>query len=168
MIKFANQYRDHERFLTDVGSREKVTYEARYNAKGQLELNEKGKEDWYGYIQSHKDSVDIHVLLERFQRGDVDVLNRVQGFYGDITEYPNTFADALNIVRSSEEFFNSLPVEERAKYNHNFSEFLAAFDSPDNLARIFGVKKPPVEVVEKPPAEIKVEHVVEKKEETKE
>lgn len=142
MMKFANQYRDHEHFLTNVGSREKVTYEARYNAKGQLELIEKGKEDWYGYIQSHKDSVDIHVLLDRFQRGDIDVLNRVQGFYGDITNYPSTFADALNIVRSSEEFFNSLPVEERAKYNHNFSEFLAAFDSQDNLARIFGIKKP--------------------------
>ena len=78
------------------------------------------------------------MLLERFQRGDVDVLNRVQGFYGDITGYPSTFADALNIVRSSEEFFNSLPVEERAKYNHSFSEFLAAFDSPDTLARLFG------------------------------
>lgn len=138
MIAFENQYRDHKRFLTGVGSREKITYEARYNAKGQLELNEKGKEDWYGYIQSYKDSVDIHVLLERFQRGDVDVLNRVQGFYGDITGYPSTFADALNIVRSSEEFFNSLPVEERAKYNHSFSEFLAAFDSPDTLARLFG------------------------------
>ena len=138
MIAFANQYRDHKHFLTGVGSREKITYEARYNAKGQLELHEKGKEDWYGYIQSHKDSVDIHVLLERFQRGDVDVLNRVQGFYGDITSMPSTFADALNIVRSSEEFFNSLPVEERAKFNHNFSEFLASFDSPDNLARLFG------------------------------
>ncbi|MEM3862041.1 MAG: hypothetical protein QW203_06145 [Thermoplasmatales archaeon] len=139
MMQFENQFRDHKRFLTGVGSREKITYEARYNPKGQLELHEKGKEDWYGYIQSHKDSVDIHVLLERFQRGDVDVLNRVQGFYGDITGYPSTFADALNIVRSGQEFFDSLPVEERAKYNHNFSEFLASFDSPDNLARIFGI-----------------------------
>lgn len=138
MMQFENQFRDHKRFLTGVGSREKISYEARYNPKGQLELHEKGKEDWYGYIQSHKDSVDIHVLLERFQRGDVDVLNRVQGFYGDITSMPSTFADALNIVRSSEEFFNSLPVEERAKFNHNFSEFLAAFDTPDNLARLFG------------------------------
>ena len=136
MMQFENQFRDHKRFLTGVGSREKISYEARYNPKGQLELHEKGKEDWYGYIQSHKDSVDIHVLLERFQRGDVDVLNRVQGFYGDITSMPSTFADALNIVRSSEEFFNSLPVEERAKFNHNF--FLAAFDTPDNLARLFG------------------------------
>lgn len=138
MMQFENQFRDHKRFLTGVGSREKITYEARYNPKGQLELHEKGKEDWYGYIQSHKDSVDIHLILERFQRGDVDVLNRVQGFYGDITSMPSTFADALNIVRSSEEFFNSLPVEERAKFNHNFSEFLASFDTPDNLARLFG------------------------------
>nr|DAJ77623.1 MAG TPA: Scaffold protein [Microviridae sp.] len=146
MIQFENQFRDHKRFLTGVGSREKITYEARYNSKGQLELNEKGKEDWYGYIQSHKDSVDIHVLLERFQRGDVDVLNRVQGFYGDITSMPSTFADALNIVRVSEDFFNSLPVDERAKYNHNFSEFLASFDSPDNLRRLFpGLDVSPVD-----------------------
>lgn len=137
MMQFENQFREHKHFLTGVGSREKITYEARYNSKGQLELNEKGKEDWYGYIQSHKDSVDIHVLLERFQRGDVDVLNRVQGFYGDITTLPSTFADALNIVRAGEDFFNSLPVDERAKYNHNFAEFLASFDTPDNLRRLF-------------------------------
>lgn len=151
MIHFENQFRDHKRFLTGVGSREKITYEARYNSKGQLELNEKGKEDWYGYIQSHKDSVDIHVLLERFQRGDVDVLNRVQGFYGDITSMPSTFADALNIVRVSEDFFNSLPVDERAKYNHNFSEFLASFDSPDNLRRLFpGLDVSPVDSGQRP------------------
>ena len=137
MIKFANQYRDHQHFLTNAGEREKIIYEARYNEKGQLELKEKGREDWYGYIQSHKDSVDIHVILDRFQRGDVEVLNRVQGFYGDISQYPNTFADALNIVRSAEDFFSSLPVEERARYNHNFSEFLASFDNPDSLSRLF-------------------------------
>lgn len=138
-MKFSNQYRQHERFLSNVGERDKIVYGASYNEKGQLILEEKGREDWYGFIQSHKDSVDIHVLLARFKNGETDVLNRIQGFYGDITGMPDSFADALNLVRSSEEFFNSLPVEERAKYNHNFSEFLAAFDSPDNLARMFGV-----------------------------
>uniref|UniRef100_A0AAU8B5C2 Internal scaffolding protein n=1 Tax=Dulem virus 131 TaxID=3145608 RepID=A0AAU8B5C2_9VIRU len=139
MRTFSNQFRDHERHLSNLGSRDKITYAARYDESGRLVLDEKGREDWYGYIQSHRDSVDIHVLLARFKNGEVDVLNRVQGFYGDITNMPGTFADALNLVRSSEEFFNSLPVEERAKYNHSFSEFLASFDSPANLARLFGV-----------------------------
>ena len=80
MMKFSNQFRQHQRFLSNVGSRDKIVYGASYNEKGQLILEEKGREDWYGYIQSHKDSVDIHVLLARFKNGETDVLNRVQGF----------------------------------------------------------------------------------------
>lgn len=138
MRVFENQFRDHRRFLTNSGSREKITYQARYNEKGQIILEEKGREDLYGYIQSFKDSVDIHVLLARFKNGDVEALNKVQGFYADITGMPTTFADALNVVHDAETFFASLPIEKRAEFHHNFAEFLAACDRPDNLARIFG------------------------------
>ena len=162
-MKFANQFREHEHFLTNGGNREKIVYGACYNDNGRLVIEEKGREDWYGYIQSHKDSVDIHVLLQKFQNGDTEVMNRVQGFYGDITGYPSTLAGALNIVRSGEDFFNSLPVDERAKYNHNFAEFLASFDTPDNLRRLFSSAAADV------PDGVKSEpQIVEKKEEPKE
>lgn len=138
-MMFDSQFRVHKRFPAAAGDREKIVYGAKYNDRGQLEIEEKGREDWYGFIQSHKDSVDIHVMLQRFTAGDVNALSKVQGFYADVTGAPSTFAEALNIVRSSEEFFNGLPVEERAKYNHNFAEFLAAFDKPENLKALFGI-----------------------------
>lgn len=128
-VKFANQFRKPVRFLSNAGNREKITYSGSYDAQGRFNLEPTGKEDLYGFIQSHAESVDIHVLLKRFANGETDVMQRVQGFYADVSDMPDNFADVLNLVRKGEEFFAGLPADERARYNNSFAEFLAHFDS---------------------------------------
>lgn len=128
VLTFSHQYRPKERHLTNPGSGEKILYTAEYDSKGRLVLRESGKEDLYGYIQSHRDSVDIHVLLKRYQNGELDVMERTQGFYADVSDIPDTFAGILNVVRKGEEVFAKLPAEERSRYNNSFSEWLANFD----------------------------------------
>ena len=138
-MKFNTQYRNHERVVSNPGNPIKQLYSGAYNEKGQVELREDGTEDLYGFIQSFADSADIHVIMRRFQNGEVDVLEKVQGFYGDITDMPHTYAEALQRIADSEKVFMSLPVEVRAKFGHNFSEFLAASQDADFLERL-GVK----------------------------
>lgn len=161
MVKFESQFRPHRRVLTNVGSREKILYTARYDASGALELVEDGKENLYEYIQSHRDSVDIHVLLKRFQNGEKDVFERVQGFYGDVADIPNNFIDTLNAVLEAERIFAALPAEVRAKFNGNAKEFIASFSDPDKISSVFGDS-----IVDKPVVKEPVEPVV--KEEPKE
>lgn len=161
---FMTQYDARQRIESNPGSPIKQLYAGSYNEQGQVELKEDGTEDLYAFIQSFAESTDIHAILKRYQNGEVDVLEKVQGFYGDITEMPKTYAEALQRISDSEKVFMSLPVEVRAKFGHSFSQFLAASQEDDFLDRL-GVKPTeqptPVlsapDVVEKPTKEVVVE-----------
>lgn len=142
MRKFRTQY-ERERVRSGVGSKIAKTYSARYDSDGRVVLDETGEKNIYDEIQSHRDSVDIHVLLKRFVNGDQMALNRVQGNYGDFTQFPATYADMLNLVNDGENFFNSLSVDVRAKFNHNFGEFVSAIGT-DRWNDALGIKPAPV------------------------
>lgn len=138
-MKFKTQYDARERTESNPGNPVKQLFSGFYNEKGQVELREDGTENLYDFIQSFAESTDIHTIMRRFTNGEVDVLEKVQGFYGDITDMPHTYAEALQRIADSEKVFMSLPVEVRAKFGHNFGEFLAASQDPDFLDRL-GVK----------------------------
>lgn len=158
---FMTQYDARDRIQSHPGNPIKQLYAGSYNERGQVELKEDGTEDLYAFIQSFAESTDIHSILKRYQNGEVDVLEKVQGFYGDITEMPHTYAEALQRIADSEKVFMSLPVDVRAKFGHSFSEFLAASQDADFLDRL-GVTPteqpapvPPVpDVEEKPVKEV--------------
>ena len=125
-MEFKTQFRKPERFLSNPGSPVKILYGPEFDEKGRMNLVEKGRENLYDFIQSFKESVDIHVLLKRFSNGETDVLSQIQGFYGDFSEFPRTYADLLNTVNEGEAFFNGLPVEVRSKFGHSFPVFMSA------------------------------------------
>lgn len=158
---FLTQYDARDRIKSNPGNPIKHLYTGSYNERGQVELKEDGTEDLYAFIQSFAESTDIHSILKRYQNGEVDVLEKVQGFYGDITEMPKTYAEALQRIADSEKVFMSLPVDVRAKFGHSFSEFLSASQDADFLDRL-GVKSieqpapvPSVpDVVDKPVKEV--------------
>lgn len=130
MTKFRTQYETFDKSFSEPGSPVKTLYGPIFNENGVMSLKVIGDHDLYHEIQSHADSVDIHVLLQMYQQGDHSVFERVQGAYGDFTQMPKTFAEALNVTIAAEQYFNSLPVETKAKFGHSFSQFLAAMDSP--------------------------------------
>lgn len=133
---FKTQYDARDRIQSNPGNPIKQLYAGSYNERGQVELKEDGTEDLYAFIQSFAESTDIHSIMRRFENGEVDVLEKVQGFYGDVTEMPRTYAEALQRIADSEKVFMSLPVDVRAKFGHSFSEFLAASNDADFLERL--------------------------------
>ncbi len=136
VLAFKTQYDARDRIQSNPGNPIKQLYAGSYNERGQVELREDGTEDLYAFIQSFAESTDIHSILRRFENGEVDVLEKVQGFYGDVTEMPKTYAEALQRIADSEKVFMSLPVDVRAKFGHSFSEFLAASNDADFLERL--------------------------------
>lgn len=140
-MQFETQFRQPERFHSNPGSPVKILYGPEFDDKGRMNLVEKGRENLYDFIQSFKESVDIHVLLKRFSNGETDVLSQIQGFYGDFSEFPRTYADLLNTVNEGEAFFNGLPVEVRSKFGHSFPVFMSALSDgslSDILSEYFG------------------------------
>lgn len=141
MRNFQTQYRNPERHFTEKGSRVRKTYGPVYDDAGRLHLEEKGEENLYDYIQSFADSVDIHVILKRFANGEPDVLSKVQGFYGDFTGFPSSYSQILNAVNDGRRLFDSLPVETRAQFGHNFDVFMTAV-ADGSLLQKLGVGDP--------------------------
>lgn len=156
-MEFKTQYDARDRVFTDPGSPEHITYAGHYDEKGRVVLEESGRENIYDFIQSHAESCDIHVLMKRYQNGDVDALSQKQGFYGDFLDFPKTYAEALNHMNEMERQFMALPVETREKFGNSFTEFLAASAEPDFLDRL-GIK---TESVTKPVPDIPQDEIKE-------
>lgn len=139
-MQFKTQYDARDRIFSDPGSPDHITYAGHYDEKGRVVLEESGRENIYDFIQSHAESCDIHVLMKRYQNGDINALSKKQGFYGDFLDFPKTYAEALNHMNEMERQFMALPVETREKFGNSFTEFLAASAEPDFLERL-GIKK---------------------------
>ena len=138
-MQFKTQYDARDRIFSDPGSPEHITYAGHYDEKGRVVLEESGRENIYDFIQSHAESCDIHVLMKRYQNGDIDALSQKQGFYGDFLDFPKTYAEALNHMNEMERQFMALPVETREKFGNSFTEFLAASGEADFLDKL-GIK----------------------------
>lgn len=85
-----------------------------------------GKHDLYSEIQSHKDSVDIHLIVQRFKNGDLSALNRRVGQFVDVTDFPANYAEMLQSVIDARRFFESLPEDKQRKFG-DFDTFLSSF-----------------------------------------
>lgn len=141
-MKFKTPYSKSERFFTSVGSPIKLIYKLASDDIGKLDLIEAGKENLYEYIQSHADSCDIHVILDRFcnnQEALNERLQRANGTYCDLSNMPTTFAEVLQKVIDGENYFNELPVDIKSKFNFSAAEFVAAIGTPKYFD-ILGVK----------------------------
>lgn len=147
---------NHTRVHSAPGSKVKTLYSPTFDEFGHMELQEAGQENLYDFIQSHKESTDIHVILARFVNGDVNALARRQMFYADLTDFPTTYADVVNTMHGAEDYFTHLPVEVRAKFGHDFNRFLASLDNPQTLvdlgfvSKTEGAQQSPATVVTQP------------------
>lgn len=157
---FDTQYSPHKRVAANPGSPVKVLYSGKYDANGRVTLEKKGEENLYDYIQSFRDSVDLNVILARFTNGDVEALNKAQGFYADVTDFPNNMAEALNRINQAEEMFKALPLETRQKFDCSFEQFLAQSGTEDWLSKMGFDVSVPVEP-ETPPEKVDPEVVKE-------
>ncbi len=142
-MSFPTQYRTHERKISNSGSPIKDVFTPHYDAFGELIIEKTGEEDLYSYIQSHRESCDIHLMLERYANGDDQALSRAQGFYADTTGMPQTYAEVLNAVLAGEAAFNQLPKEIKQEFDNSFSQWLASMDRPD-FAKRMGFAESPV------------------------
>lgn len=96
---------------------------------GTIELVVDRLENTDDIIDSFRESADIHNILARISGGQIDLLNSKNGFYGDFTQFPKTYAEMLDLMHRGEEFFKKLPAEVKEKYNNDFNQFFANFDS---------------------------------------
>lgn len=155
--------------IDDVMARPRSHVGSRFKNKRQLvdnhgvmELQTVGKQNLYEEIQSHKDSVDINKMLERYRSGDVTALDRVKAHYLDLEGAPRTLAEMYSFVKNTTAFFDTLPLEVRKRYDFNPSNFVADIGS-DEFKKMFTIKTEDLEKIT-PVKEVNIESPVVEKE----
>lgn len=122
---FRTQYTERVKFLTAPGDPVKKVYSSRWLENGNLELVETGSINIYDEIQSHKDSVDINVLLAKYAKtGDLEILNKATTQFMDVAGLPTTIVGFYNLVEEGRRLYDGLPVDEKSKYNNSFENFI--------------------------------------------
>lgn len=148
MLNFRTINSDRVRFISNSGDHTKTTYTPRWNDSGKIELVATGQIDTYSEIQSHRDSVDINVLLAKYaQSGDPSILNKARTQFMDVSGMPTSMAGFFNLVEDGRRTFDALPVDERAKYNNSFEQFL--FNATNSVVAV------PAETVPDTESEVK-------------
>lgn len=109
----------------------KTLYKGQLDKDGEVQVVEAGTHDLYAEIQSYAASCDMQQIVSRYMQGDVSVLSRVQGMYADVTEFPSTPHEALDLMRQTEAIFDKLPKEVKEHYGQDVNRFIADFGSPD-------------------------------------
>lgn len=138
---FRTQFCAHDRVFSEPGNFERTIYTGQFDDDGILRVVVAGKENLDDFIQSHRDSVDLKIMLKRYKSGEIQDLARVRGIYGDFTKAPASYAEMLNIIKQGRELFEKLPVDARAEFGHDYNRFVASFDSPIfyNTMRRYGI-----------------------------
>lgn len=130
---FRNQYDNRgDCGCTCHGRAEKPTYTA--NEDG-LPV-ESGTVNIYDEIQSHRQSVELSTLLQRYAQGDVTALNQMEGVYADVVDMPSTYAELFNRVRDAENSFNALPDDVRALFDNSPVSFWQSIGTPSFAEKI--------------------------------
>lgn len=93
---------------------------------GKKELVKSGATNIYDKIQAAKEETLVYNILDRFNRGDTEALNKIHGVYGNFTNMPTTLAEAQQQLINAENTFNDLPIDVRKEFNFSTSEFLAS------------------------------------------
>lgn len=149
---FRTQY-DRQRIFSPAGCSEVNIYSARYDDDGHLTVQPSGRRDIYPEIQASAMSCDINYLVSRFAAGDATALSKVQGTYGDFTQFPKSYAELLNQVNRGTELFDSLPSDVRSKFDNSLGVFLQSAGSQEWMDKL-GISRSNPDPVQDPSPEV--------------
>lgn len=117
---------DPNSFISSSGDSFHVRLSPRVLEDGTIKLVVSGKDDIKAMINSFRDSTDMSFIIQRLAVGDTSVLNQRPGMFGDFTQMPTTYAEALQLVIDGRREFNALPLDIKNSFNNDFRQFLAS------------------------------------------
>lgn len=130
---FRNQYDNRgDCDCTCHGRVEKPTYTADDNGYPV----ESGTVNIYDEIQSHRESVELSTLLQRYAQGDATALNKIEGVYADVVDMPSTYSELFERVRDAENSFNALPEDVRVLFDNSPVSFWQSIGTPEFAEKI--------------------------------
>lgn len=136
-VSYFDAIERHSKFVSPSGDGFVDVYELRKNVKtGEDDLIKTGRKNLYEEIQAFKESSEIANILNRFINGETDILKQVDGFYGDVTSAPTSYADYFNKVKEAKKIFEGLPEEIRNKFDNDPEKFFIEFGTDSFIDKV--------------------------------
>ncbi len=121
------------------GQRIELRHRAFIKKNGERILIKDVEKHTFDEIQAHKEECLIENILKRSLEGDLAALEVMKGQYADITNAPNSLAEAQQAMITLKESFDHLPKEIRKEFDYSYEKYIAEFGS-EEWAEKTGVK----------------------------
>ena len=138
---FPTIYDGHIKVTTPAGNRFHRIFKQRFDKKGNVigVEDSKEKDDTYMLIQSNADSVDINVLMAKYQKGELDALNKRKALFIDTSDLPEDYFAMKNKVLEVEDIFKHLPAKTKEAFDNSVDKFIASLNDEDFAYKLYGI-----------------------------
>lgn len=139
MSEFYSLLNKPERKASPAGSKITTEHRIEMGKNGVKKLIKDKKIDVYSLIQANKEQTEIEYIMRRAKEGDPSVLAAVKGQYIDITDAPNSLAEAQAFINKTSNEFLNMPWSIRKEYNNDPMEYLHDIGT-EHWAEVTGLK----------------------------
>lgn len=130
---FNSKYGTKNKVKSVPGARTKIEYQLVIDDDGIERLKPCGMTDLHEEIQSHASSVDINLILKKYQAGDRQALEKMQGFYADVADLPGDLLEIMNMNLKGQQLFDSMLPDVKQVFGDSYMQFLA---HPERIANL--------------------------------
>lgn len=146
---FANRSKRSFSVFTPSPTGRAPVYEEVIGLKGDRYLKKTGEHNLNDFVQASKAGTLVYNILDRFQRGDVSVLQKTAGFYADVTAMPKTLFETHQFLDSLSQKFESLDPKIKDKFDGSFDKFVKGLENGE-LTKILNEMASGVEKLDPP------------------
>lgn len=127
-MEFYSAYNRPSTIAAPHGDEEQISYiEVRDPVSGMTRLEETDRINISDYINSFLEDTKIENILERCMRGDTSALERMAGYYADVTNVPTSISEIYSNLKRCEADFAKLPAKMKEAFNNDPGQFIAGF-----------------------------------------
>lgn len=124
---------DPNSYVTFSGDEYHIIYSSVLLDDGTIDLEPMSRESIQERINSYAAVTDMSYILAQLRNGNTSVINRGNPIFGDFTETPKTYAQALQLVIDGRAQFDALPLAVRSKFDNSFEKWFATAGTQDWL-----------------------------------
>ena len=117
-------------YVSNPGGQYHQLYKSTVLPSGEILLEPDGKEDIRQMINAQAEHTDMKYILRQMELGDMSAFTRTPN-YADFSDFPTNYQEVLQVAIDTEKMFYSLPIDVRAKFDHNFNQFLVTQGSEE-------------------------------------
>ena len=108
---------DPNSYVTSSGDEYHIIYSSVLQDDGTIDLEPMSRESIQERINSYASVTDMNYILAQLRNGNTSVINRGNPIFGDFTDTPKTYAQALQLVIDGRAQFDALPLDVRSKFD---------------------------------------------------